>query len=490
MSLRGQIKKLLSEWKSQNNRRLHDESLIRIYEGDLKGELVEFIKKDMPNTWDRLVGRIAPINVLKRLNDKLSKIYQQNVIRMPAQASTTASDLLSWYEMSMEANVYFNISNELFNLTKNCLVQPFVYQTKPRMRTIDSTKFAVLSEDPVDNTRPTHVILYMGKLPTGRDYFYAYTDTEFVAFDDNEEILTRHMEDIGNPEGINPIGRIPFVYCKRSRSKLIPTSDSDLLQMSLIIPLLLSDLNYAIKWQAYSIIVFMNAKPNNLVRDAAAIWELHSDPETPDLKPGIDTIKPDIDINSVLQNTAEQLGLWLQTQGVKPGAVGRLSGDNFSSGVSKLIDEMDTYENRLVQVDYYKGYEREFWDLTLNYLHPYWLSKQAVTAAAWPGGDVDTDFPKQLPMESRRDVIGTVKEEMELGLLRRVDALKRLNPGWSTEKCEEYLTQVEQEKKERAESFGLPTSNGTASNAGRSPEEGEYSEDDEPEVDESGSEKA
>src|SRR5690606_24336109 len=69
-----------------------------------------------------------------------------------------------------------------------------------------------------------------------------------------------------------------------------------------------------------------------------------------DQKPQVGVLKPSADIAQSLSLIANELALWLQSKDITPGAFGEINGTNFSSGIAKIIDNMDTSENRKEQV--------------------------------------------------------------------------------------------------------------------------------------------
>lgn len=462
------VQALLATWKAQEDYRDMNARLIEIYEGGLEGQIIEHLKKSLPKTWERVTDRIAPINLLKRLVDKLSKIYQEQPTRMPANEGEATSNLLQYYLDSMRVDTYLNVANEIFNMAKSVLLQPYTHEGKPCLRVITPDRFAVRSTSAVDSTNPTEVMIYMrdivGRDGTKEKVFHAYSKNDFLIFTDKERILTAEMAEVGNPEGINPIGRLPFTYIKRSRTRLVPRHDDDLYRMTLLIPILLSDLNYAVKWQTFSIMYGINVDSKNLVMDPSAFWELKTDPAAPDQQIEINTIKPVVDISETIRLIETEIAFWLQSQGIKPGALGSLQGDALSSGVAKIIDEMDTMENRVGQISYFKDAEADLWDLTFNHLHPYWVDTQQVeNRQAWTGGQVWTDFRLPQPIVRRKELVEEVNAEYTAGFLTKHDAVQRLNPDWSQADVAEYITKLEDE------TDGGPTASGNQDTRGANP---------------------
>jgi hypothetical protein len=196
----------------------------------------------------------------------------------------------------------------------------------------------------------------------------------------------------------------------------------------------------------------------NLVMDPSAFWSIPTDPANPTAQIEINTIKPQVDIPQALQLIQAQVGMWLQSQGIKPGAMGSVDGDNFASGVSKIIDEMDTTENRISQIEYFKEAEADLWDLTFNHLHPYWVDGGLIEYNdRWDGGAVVTEFLKPQPLVRRSEVIADVKAEHESGFLTLRDAIAKLNQDWSDEQIDEYVLKLGIEKNGAAENINPDT---------------------------------
>lgn len=452
MALRENVAGLVELVKSKSNYLSHNEVLFNIYEGDLLTYICADLKKQLSErAYTQMVCRVAPINILIKIIDKLSKIYQQSPVRSVEDGTDQDAELLSWYEKEMEINAKMNIANEFFNLFKNCLIQPYIHNGCPRLRAIPSDRFVVISTDPVDPLNPTGIVLVhsVEKDAFGSPVviYHAYTDSEFLIFNSKEEILYSKMEALGNAEGVNPIGRLPFIYVNKSSNLLMPVQDSDTLKMTKLIPILISDLNYAVMYQSFSITYGINIDAADMEKNPDAFWFLKQD--DPELKPEIGIIKPQVDITEVLGLVQSELALWLNSKGIKPGSIGQLQGDNFSSGVSKMIDEMDTTESKKEQVTYFQAAEKRLWDLLLNYLHPYWVKQGLIENKVifTPTASVQTDFLEQKTIGTRKDLVDEVKEEFEAGFLTKKDAIKRLNPEMTEEQIEEYIAEIAEEKK-------------------------------------------
>jgi len=449
MSLKDDIPVLVGHAKELDPVLRHNRILFDIFEGDLLRYVLEDARRQLsPQSFAQFQFRVSPINILKRFVDKLSKIYQQNPTRRPVDGRENDFELLNWYEESFRIDKNLNISNEFYNLFKNNLFQVFLNKGVPSLRAIPSDRFLVFSDDIVDPTNPTHVMLmFEVKDEKGENaiIFHVYTDEEFIIVDSEGKIMAQEMEMMGN-EGVNPIGKLPFVYTNQSTNLLIPKPDSDTLTMTKLIPLLLSDLNFGQMFATNGIIYGINVTEEKLEKSPNSFWRLKSD--NPDEKPEIGTIKPEMDILGALQLVQSELAFWLQSKGIRPGAVGSITTENFASGISKMVDEMDTAESRMKQVDVYKEAEQDLWDLVINHAHPYWLDTGEIDQSlSWtPGVTIQTNFAEQIPMIRRGEVIEDLAKEMENGFISRQRAIKKLNPQMSDEEIDELLEEIQGEK--------------------------------------------
>lgn len=418
-----------------------------ILEGNLNQYIYAELKAQLsPQSFTMAQHRISPINIFPKLVDKLTNIYQTTVVREVVDGKKSDEELLQWYQDNMSPNVSMNTANELYNACRASLIQPYVHRGVPRLRSIMNDRFIVVSEDRVDPTNPTHVILIHGKLD-GKEIYHVWSDYEFYIVDSDQKIRTDLMAHMGFAAPINPVGKLPFIYKSESKYKLKPKEDWDTLKMVKVIPVMLSDLNLAAMFQSFAIIYGIDLDDEDIKFAPNAFWRLKSDP-TSDKKPEIGTIKPQVDYDQVLRLIESQLSMWLGTKGIRASSVGTLSADNFSSGISKLIDEMDTYEAREKQVSVFTQVEKELWGLIMNYMHPYWIKTAEITNIAnWStGATVKTKFAVQLNPQTRGMMVKDLQAERAAGFISQERAIKKLNPEMSDDDVLELMVEIAGEK--------------------------------------------
>jgi hypothetical protein len=118
------------------------------------------------------------------------------------------------------------------------------------------------------------------------------------------------------------------------------------------------------------------------------------------------------------------------------------------SGISKLVDEMDTFEARQKQTEVFAKLEMDLWDLIINTMHPYWVENQMIdNRQSWSFGvKVKTKFSVQLPAQSRGQFVRDTREEFAAGFISRKSALKRLNPEKSDTEIDDMILEIDEER--------------------------------------------
>lgn len=453
MALRDDLEDLLEHIKKTKGYRRTNFKLIDIFEGNLKPHLEMHLMEVLsPKQAVEAAKFIVPINVLQKIIDKLSKIYQQQVTRRILDGRPEDSELLVWYEDNFRINQMMNISNEFFNLTKTTLVEPYIEDGSPKLRVIPNDRFIPYSNNMVNPTKLTHLTVVLAEESHDEErkaIYLTWTDEEVIIWDSGLKIrvdlMERFLEDM--PDGVNRFGRIPYVYVNQSSNLLIPKHDTDVLTMTLEIPNQLTYLNYGVGYNAFPITYGIDIDDEGLERAPNAFWSIKSDPDS-DKTPQVNTIKPVIDISETLNFIQSELAFWLNTKGIRPGAIGSADAENFVSGISKIVDEMDTVEARKKQIEYFENAEMDLWDLVFNHMHPYWSQRGLIenNTVFTPTALVQTEFLQPTPLETRGDLVANLQAEISAGFISRKRAMKKLNPEMSEDEIEELLEEIDEEK--------------------------------------------
>lgn len=449
----------------------HNGQAIDIYEGNLLPYVLDDLKSQLTGqSFESARHRVAPVNMLTKITDKLSAIYQPAPVRRLIGDGVTDTDneLLSAYIERMDINPVMQQAAAMIALCKACAVEPFVHNGEPQARIVLNDRFFAFSNDASAPNMMTHFVTvsHEKKMNGGgvRQVFFVYTAQEFFICDSDGKLRTDIMQNLGVTDNGNAFGTIPFTYASASKNRLMPNPDTDILAMTKLIPVLLSDLNYAVMFQSFSIMYSIDADDGGIVRAPNAFWAFKSDPNT-EKKPEIGTIKPSVDIDAVIGLIQSELSLWLNSRGIRPGTVGQLDKDSFASGVSKLIDEMDTYEGRQRLCQIMVKVESNFWTLLMHHTHPQWVKAkdlgEGIPAGLFtPGIRVETVFQAQQPMVSRGTLVDEQQKEMQAGFTTRRRALKKLNPQMTDDEIDKLIAEIDAEKTASKPTIkGIPNEN-------------------------------
>lgn len=421
--------------------------LIDILNGNLKSHVEESMKEELnPRAFERSKNRIPPINILSKLDTKLSKVYAEPAQRESSNGNDVDNELITHYEDSWQVDSKLQWANSLLIINKYCALEPYINEGESRLRVLSAKDFIVYSDSRVNPNDPTVFIKFMGStskaLPQDHKkieafkevaLFHAYSDDEFIVFDEDGDIIEQLD---------NPYGQIPFVYLRTSGNELIPTPDSDNLPMTTLIPKLMADLNYAVMFGCRSQVVGIDIEMDNIEWSPDSMWILSSVPGE-NKSPSLDTIKSDVDVDKVLNLINTQLGLWLDTKGIKTGSIGKATVENAASGISKLIDESDASAVNRRYKEIFKATEKSLWNL-VPVLHNIWVLNDETELAT----SFSSDFSPAITLSelsivpNNLDILNELKLEDELGLMNTKKALERLNPDLNAEEIDSLLDEL------------------------------------------------
>lgn len=350
-------------------------SLLDIYEGNLKSHVESSMQLEFnPNAFQVAKERIAPINILKRTTDKLAKVYSQGVDRGTAIASDES--LVHNYEDILDLNNVMSKSDSMLNLLRSVAFEPYIKDGIPILRRLNPNQFTVWSNDEHDSTNPTVFVKYFGTITKTEfkedsqfdrsvNVYILYDADEFIKIDSDLNIISRQDHDFG---------RIPFTYMNLSISNLVPSPDEDSLCMSILIPKLLSDLNYASKYLSHGIRYGIDIDVKDLEGNPDAFWVISSQ-DKEGSKPEIGVLSPSVDIDKVLNLTKEELIMYLEARSLKVGSSGKF--DNNASGFAKLIDSADVTDVRKENMLLFKSTEKDLWNL-ISIMHNVWVENEEI----------------------------------------------------------------------------------------------------------------
>lgn len=468
--LKDDIKWLLGLIKEKENQIAFNMKLFEIMEGNLVKYIDKALKTQLsPNAYTIARQRIVPINILKRIVSKLSKLYSTS----PSRTTESDSDqeLIDLYSQKGVLDQHYGNHNFNYNSYKYSALEFFVEDGTLKQRALPATQFIVASKDKINPLNVTHYVKFMGKMPktdvkgTVRlvEKYWAYTDDEFLAFDDvkgtvrlvekywaytDDEFLAFDSEgEVFVPDteivmGENTFGIIPMNYVKNSTNLLIPLQDDDLVQMAVNICVKLTDLNFAQQFQSHGIIYVKNADNTNLQVSPNTIWELTS--RDPDKEVDVGTLQPQVQVQDVLDLCRFEISAWLESKDIRPGTVGQAGQDSALSGLSLLIQNADISENRKEQEQIFKCSESDFWKrlatIHNNLVSAGTLSERRLFSTT--DLEVTVEYDTHKPYESRKEKVERLKMEVDAKFTSLESAIKELHPDMSEQEIEDEIEDI------------------------------------------------
>lgn len=440
-----EIDSVLQYIKDNQNFLSYNQTMFEISEGDLLTKVLDELKKQFSGSASSVAGmRASPINIFNKINQKLSKLYVDPPKRTVKDGNEVNQKLVDEY--SHQVNEVFQCANFNYNAYKNASVEIFHNKDESKIdfRPMPGHLFLPRSFDYYNPLRPTQMIKFMGTEPEKkRKKYWIYDDNSFTAILDDGSV---YLQDMVENEGINFYGVIPFGYVSRSKYLLVPMSDLDIRQMTILIPVLITDQNFGSMFLSHPILYGIGINADNLKISPDHFWNVK--PDINFENPSVGVLKAEPNLQAMMENVTSQLAMWLDSRNIKPGAIGKMTAENFASGVSKIISEMDTIEDRRLQAQVFKKFEIDFWKRLAkihNYLAPSGNIKPRNLFIDPDNLMVNVEYQEEKIFESKTDKINRLKTEVDAKLNSRKAAIKEYHPEKDEKAIDELLKEIEED---------------------------------------------
>jgi hypothetical protein len=426
-----------------------------LYGGQVKSVVQDAIMEEFkkPETVTELNNRLIPINLSQKILNKLAQVYKTKVVRKAKDRHEGDQENIEFLEESMRIDTIMKESNVHFKNYKRDLLEPYVNEKgEIKLRTLDRHTYEVFSHSLLSPHIPDTVIkiLQWDDSDPKNSLLAFWTDEQFLIVNGKGEIAQQTMLELNNLDGVNPYGVLPFVYINQSTQDVIPIADDDLLRMSVAIPLLLSDLAFSIKYQAWSVIYTVGLD-GDLPMNPNSVINLERDEEGN--SPEINSIKPEIDIPNVLKYIESLIAMLLTTKNLSVSSVsGKLEANNAASGISKMLDNAETMEDRKDQQQYFVQAEKELWKKLAFNLIPVWIKQGILNndnkMKFSKDFDIEILFVEPKPIVSEKEMIETASLKIDKSLSSRRREIQNLNPNMSADEVDMLLEEIDEEKSE------------------------------------------
>ena len=484
------IKQIIEEVEgdAEVNRRASIKRRHDIYKDGGRAFLVEKILREFGE--DALSEmRLTPINLLKKIVDKRAGVYKRPPVRKCAIESDQAlvdyyTKELSFNEVMQKANrylclasnttVYFRPDHE--GCIKASVVPAYQYSLVPDK--YEQTEpvcyvFSGFSDagrvSPQDAPRPATGVQSFSEQKSfkqGRDLVASQektldsSDTNYIFWTDETHVTTDvngaayRDPSQGEEQFINPIGMMPVVNVARDRdNEAWATQGEDMVDLTIALQMGWTDVMTIAKHQGFSILTITSEEePKKLsIGVNRAVW-LKTNPSGGP-QPSIGYVQGNSPLAEYKELLKELLGLLLTTNSMEPGSIGGTQSRNFTSGFHALISMADSLEAVEADKPLMLNVEHESWEIIAAW-HNWMFDANLLPEEARALNkfseefDVNVQFADVRPLESEDERINRVKTLMDMGLLTRMDALKKLNPDLTGEQVDAKILEIDGEKQQ------------------------------------------
>jgi hypothetical protein len=471
-----QIQQIISEINEDNeiNRRTASKRRHDIYKDGGRAFLIEQIKKEFGQ--DALKEmRLAPINLLKKIVNKRASIYARPATRKANNPQNQR--LVDYYSRKLSIDQIMQKCNRYSTLLANtvlytrpmegyvkCNVIPsYLYSIVPNrldQTKIDGFVFNAFAEEgrvTPETAQPSATGQENAKLDTGtkqlgqlvdsqeqtnddaRLYVF-WTDLEHVTVNTKGEALGL-MSDVPTEEQIkNPILMSPVTNVAKDRdNEPWATQGEDLVDLTMAIQMGWTDVMTIAKHQGFSILtVISEEEPTKLTLGInKAVWlkQMDGKPE-----PKISYVTGNSPLDQYKELLGELLGLLLTTNDMDPSTIGgKMASKQFTSGFHALISMADNLQAIEQDKPLMEEAEHRNWEVIKRW-HNYLIDSKLIRdEEARSLGKFTEDFSITIqfasvrPLESEDEIVGRVEKLMNMGLIDRLGALKKLNPNMDDE---------------------------------------------------------
>jgi hypothetical protein len=441
-----------------------------MYNGSIKKIVKETIQKEFkkPETMHELIARLIPINMVQKIVNKLANVYNEAPLRIVSDRNESDQELVHLYESEMALNNKMKEANRFFKLFKSNLFEIVVTEKGvPNIRNLPKHTYKVWSHSKVCPEIPDTIMKWIKfDQDPKKARLVWWTDSQHFITDGAGKWLTNEMAAINNPDGINPFGTLPFVYTNSESFSVEPVPDDDLLRMSVVIPLILSDLAFAVKYLSWAVVYTVGAGDGDIPFSPSSIINLDFGPNGE--RPEVSTVSPEVDIPNVLAFVEFLVSTLLTTKNLSTSAIsGQLDAGNPASGISKALDSAESQEDKKDQQSYFRKTENEFWEKVSKDLVPVWRANGMLN------DDFNREFSSSFELDiiyrepkviiSERELIELESMKLSHGFTTRKRVLQALYPDMDDFGIEELMRELDEEEQARrdkmAESFGLAKDN-------------------------------
>ena len=465
MSLISKIPAILKHIEANQGRLSANKQTFDLIDGEILPLIYAAIDRQLSGESAKIAkDRVPPINILRKIIKKLSTIYSSKPTR---DAGKDQALLDSWVD-ELGIDSIFAETNEAFNAAKYGVAEIYADKAKRTIGVRPCELDAVLpySDDPINPARMTVMIKFMGEITKRKDglpingketsrqlkqsmTYLLYSDDEIIYIDSDGDVLHDQMAAMGIESGVNDFGVIPFGFIQRSRTKLLPKRDDDIISMSVLIPLLMGEGNFAMMFLSNPIIYGVDVDTKDLQMSPLSFWSVSSNGAG---NGKLEVLRPDMNIEALSKWIKDQLTMWLETKNIKAKGLSSVESGSVASGIALILEEMDTSEDRANQIPFFVDFEADFW-WRFGKIHNILSQGQEIDELRKFSNNliVKTTFAPTKIVEDSTQKEGRINASVQASTRSIESAVRELHPNWSNAEIEREVALIKEERSGRVQ---------------------------------------
>lgn len=469
------------EGSEDKDRKKHSFESWECYSGNLKNYVEKELQRIRPTSWESYT--VSNISIPKIVVDKIAKSYKDEPLREIEGTDQQKERLSDIYRESDSAR-QMRFFDTILNLHKYGLIWLNYRDNEDRYQTmsLQGHEFSVILDK--DTGKLIGVILNYGNkdITSGSnlgdgvsnliaeaqadssadsEVYALWSDEHHVAIKVTKEkvmtaageVIKKNIEYVpidNNENGINKLGRLPFVYASKETAIDYPTR-SNLKDQAITYNALMSELLTSSSIQGSGVLTFsypeeQEGQFKNISTGLTSAIKLPqlgegSSPTTANY------ISPSPDLAGQKEVISTYLKQILSEKGINSGSAIGSDMQSFSSGLERAIAESNVQDIIEMNQDIYIQIEKELFEIIKA-----WEKLLGKNTFA-DDMDLKVVFGKPKVMISDREVLDNIKTRLDLGLIEKWEALMILDPNLSESEAKDKMANMEESNAQRMRDF-------------------------------------
>lgn len=490
------VTRIIEDVESEQNRerKRKEWEAYQCVEGNTREYVYNILKKAFPKTHSKM--RVSDVSVSKKVVDKLSEAYCKPPVRDITSDSEEEKNVFHDIYKKGKFNIAYQNYDSIYNLHKHGLFWVDYDFTKQIYRPMALRAFEYdVIKDPNTNEllcvclsypdlSVTRQLLSSGSLSlsdgmnqlisesqfdsgTESKIYALWTAQNHVIVVGKKKVLASGQTKVNyavtyidipnNPQKINPLGKLNFVYKQKGQSADYPVLNPITAQ-SINFNLFYSDTMTAATMQGFGQGIFKYPEGSEITEIEIGYMNAirlpqSTMPDAPDTDFTYVNASPNLSEQRAL--ALEYLSLVLGDHGINSSQALSKDPTKFSSGLDRLLANADVQKIIELNQQTYHDLEQEVFDIIKAWELS--LGKSSFSDVE----EISVYYEKPQMLISETDKINNLEKLIGMGLISKADALMKINPNLTKEQAEEKLSQIQEEKLNSMQAFQLPENENT-----------------------------